>query len=101
MTELAGTWIGVLARSAHAGAGRVHHLQEAVAPGLRLERAAEAGGYGRYARLAHAAHRHALVLGGDQHGDAARPQLVVDGVGDLRRQSLLRLQPAREDLDDA
>ena len=29
------------------------------------------------------------------------PQRLVDGVGDLRRQALLRLQAAGEDVDDA
>ena len=54
-----------------------------------------------HARLAHAARRHALVLGLDQHGHAARAQRRLDGIGDLGRHGLLRLQALGEDLHHA
>ena len=49
----------------------------------------------------HAAQRHALMLGLDHHGDAARLQRLVDCGDDVAGQPLLRLQAAGEDLDDA
>src|SRR5689334_12379333 len=46
----------------------------------------------------HAAHRHARVLGLQHDTDALRPQLRVETVGDLLREPLLHLEPAREQL---
>ena len=39
--------------------------------------------------------------GADHDGDALGASASLDGVGDLRRERLLHLQPAREDVDDA
>src|SRR5215212_1306162 len=80
----------------------VHHLQETVAiAGARLQLAREARGDGLDAGLPHPARRHALMLGLDQHGNAARPQRAFDGIGDLGGHGLLRLQALGEDLDHA
>src|SRR5699024_9068201 len=62
-------------------------------------RLAQLSAYGAGDRLGagftYAAHRHAQVLGFDNHNDAAWPQNLGDGLGDLGRESLLDLRPAR------
>src|SRR5436190_11409335 len=49
--------------------------------------------------LAHAADRHAQVLGLDDDDDAARLQPVLECIRHLARQSFLHLWPAREQVD--
>ena len=63
--------------------------------GMVPERAQHAAGDHGHAGAVHAARAHALVTGLQDHRDAVRLQHVVDGVGDLRSQALLDLQPAR------
>src|SRR5208337_2168287 len=53
------------------------------------------------AALVDAAADHAMVRRLDDHGDPARVQHLLDGVGNLRRQALLDLQAFGEDLDHA
>ena len=65
------------------------------------ERSQKPRRHGRDARLGDAADRHAGVLGLEQHRDAARLEHFIDGDRDLRGQMLLRLQPARIDVDEA
>jgi hypothetical protein len=50
---------------------------------------------------AHPAQRHAEVLRLDDNTDAARREVALNPVGDLLRQPLLYLRPAREHLDNA
>ena len=64
------------------------------------EDAAELGRHGGRALLAHAAHRHAGVLGLEHHRDSARLERLLDRFDDLGRQRLLRLQAAGEGVDD-
>ena len=68
---------------------------------IRLELAGELRGDGRNIALVDAAQRHALMHRLEHDGDATRRERRVDGMSDLRRHGLLRLQAAREDLDDA
>ena len=51
--------------------------------------------------LLHPAQRHAEMLCLEHHADALGPQVVVEPAGDLRREPLLDLEVAREQLDDA
>ena len=53
------------------------------------------------AGLVHAARGHALVRRLDHHGDAARLQHFLHGVGDLGRELLLDLQALGEGIDHA
>ena len=62
--------------------------------------AAHGAGDGLGAALAHAAHRHAQVLGLDHDDDAARVEVLDERVGDLRREPLLHLRAAGEDVDE-
>ena len=63
---------------------------------IGLEQACEAGCHHRDIGLAHSARRHALVPRVDEDGDTARLQCLLNAVGDLRGQCLLRLQALRE-----
>src|SRR6516165_2560406 len=82
--------------------GLAHHGDEAdLVVGIVLKAAGELRGDGGRSRLLHAAQRHAHVLGLDHHRHAARGQDLLDGGGDLRGHTLLRLQPARIDVDEA
>jgi len=45
------------------------------------------------------ARRHAFVYRLNHHGDATRPEHLIDCLRDLRRHSLLNLQPFGENLD--
>ena len=81
---------------------RLHGLQEAFAPCcIGFEHAGEMRGDHRRRRLVHGAQRHALmaaaIITATPRG--ANASWIV--VGDLRRQRLLHLQAAREDIDDA
>ena len=53
------------------------------------------------ARLADAPHRHAQVLGLDDHEHAPGLEDLLDGVGDLRGEPLLHLGPAGVAVDQA
>jgi hypothetical protein len=64
------------------------------------EHAGELGGHGRGAMLMHAAQCHALMLGLDHDGDAARLQDLVDRRDDIAGEPLLRLQAPRIDVED-
>ena len=83
------------------GAEQAEHRHR-LGPGGRvvLEQPAHRGGDRERARLAHAAHRHAQVLGLDQHERAARRERVDDRVGDLGREPFLHLRPLREAVDE-
>src|ERR1039458_2040401 len=69
--------------------------------GVAAERAAHRRGQRRCGGLAHAAQRTAELLRLDHHERAARPQLLVDRVGDLHGHALLDLESSREPLDEA
>src|SRR5262245_25138752 len=68
--------------------------------GVVADRAAKRRRDGPAAGLADAAKRHAHVLRLEEDADAARAQLGLQPVGDLRRQTLLDLQVACEQLYD-
>ena len=53
------------------------------------------------AGLLHAAHAHAHVLSLEHHHDALRIQLLDQGVGNLRGQTLLHLRTLRIHFDQA
>ncbi len=86
-------------RSTAAGRGAHQRDEPHLLARIVAERAGELRRDRRRAGLLHAAHRHAGMLGLHHHGDAARPQDLVDRGRDLRRQVLLRLQPACIDVD--
>src|SRR5205823_136268 len=80
----------------------VDELQGFVAGGhavaeLPLHRRSDGDGAG----LAHAAHRHAEVLGLDDDEHTPRLQRLLDLLGDLGREPLLDLGPPREGVDQA
>src|SRR3954462_10624199 len=58
---------------------------------VRAEEATDGRGHRRGARLAHAAHRHAEVLGLDDHHDPTRLEVPLDIVRDLTGQPLMDL----------
>src|SRR5580693_1321383 len=62
------------------------------------ERPAHRRGHGPRARLAHASHRHAQVLGLDDHHDAARVQDIHQCVRYLAGHPLLHLRPLGVDV---
>src|SRR5262245_25039532 len=81
--------------------GPAHHGDEAdLIVGIVLKAASKLRGNGGRSRLLHPAQRHAHVLSLDHHRHAARGQDLLDGGGDLRGHMLLRLQPARVDVDE-
>ena len=65
------------------------------------EQAPDGRGDGRGARLLHAPHRHAQVLGLDHHQDPPGVEGLLDGVGDLGGHPLLDLQALGEAVDQA
>src|SRR5205807_2045489 len=65
------------------------------------ELAPDGGRHGERARLPHAPHRHAEVLGLQHDEHAARLQAVVDLVGDLGGEAFLNLGALRERVDEA
>src|SRR5436309_4666624 len=80
----------------------VDELERFVAGGHAVPELAPHGrGHRERSRLADAPHRHAQVLGLDDHEHAPRLQAVVDLVGDLRGEALLDLWPLRERVDQA
>src|SRR5271165_2960416 len=68
---------------------------------LFLEDADHGGSDGGGILLLDAAHHHAEMTGFDDDSDALRDDRVLDSVGDLARETLLHLQAAREDFDEA
>ena len=83
-------------------AAQAHGVEEALAPALILvEDAGEVRRLHDRLGLVDGAQRHALVGGADHHGDAERGETLLDGLADLRRERLLHLQPAGEDVDHA
>src|SRR2546423_7219852 len=69
--------------------------------GIVLEQPAHRRGDRQRARLAHAAHRHAQVLGFDQHERAAGVQRLDERVGDLGGEPFLDLRTLGEAVDEA
>ena len=63
--------------------------------------AVQRGGHGAGAGLLHAAQRHAEVLGLEDDPHALGPQLVLQARRDLRREALLQLKAAGEEVDHA
>src|SRR4051812_35648494 len=69
--------------------------------GVVADHPAQGRGDGPGAGLLAPPQRHAQVLGLEDHAHAERIELPFEPVGDLRRQALLDLERAREQLDDA
>src|SRR6516162_2479093 len=90
-------WRGFRSRPTPLPLAVAHQLEEFLArPRVVPHHPQQARGGQPRARGVDPAHGHAAVLGDDHHADALGLQDVLDGVGDLRRQLLLDLQPAGE-----
>lgn len=60
-----------------------------------FERSKHGAGHRNRVLLLNAAHDHAQMLGFDDDGNALRTDLLVDGFGNLHRQTFLHLKPPR------
>ena len=86
-------------RDAHSASAEDEAHRLAPGRGVVAEDAADGGGHRGRPGLADAAHRHAQVLGLDDHEHAARLEDVVECVGDLAGHPLLHLRAPGVDVD--
>ena len=84
------------------GRSLLDEIQELVAGfAVAFEVTQHAARNGAAVLFLHATHHHAEMVGFDYHADAFGLQSSLESISHIRRQPLLHLQPATEDIDHA